>query len=113
MSTHTKDSNRSARARRTHARARSSSNPRLVVYRSNKTVYAQIIDDIAGKVLCGASGLKSKLTGVKAAEEVGTQVAQLAQKQKVSAVTFDRNGYKYHGQIKALADAARAAGLKF
>lgn len=113
MNVEKKNSLRSARAHRTHVRARLGEKLRLVVYRSNKTVYAQIIDDSAGKVVCGASGLKAKETGLKAATAVGKTIAELAQKNKVSEVAFDRNGYKYHGQIKALADAAREAGLKF
>ncbi len=104
---------RIARTRRTHVRARQSGIPRLVVFRSNRTIYAQIMDDAAQKVVCGASGLDLKSTGVKAAIEVGTKIADLAKTKKVSAVSFDRNGYKYHGQVKALADAARKGGLVF
>ncbi|MCF7905932.1 50S ribosomal protein L18 [Candidatus Gracilibacteria bacterium] len=103
---------RSARARRTHAQTRASGNPRLVVFRSNRTVYAQIVDP-SGTVLCGASGLKMKSSGAKAAEEVGTAIAELAQKKKIKTVAFDRSGYKYHGQIKSLAEAARKGGLSF
>ena len=103
----------SARKRRTHAKARVSERPRLIVFRSNKSVYAQVMDDAEGKVICGTSGLKLKSTGVKAAEEVGTKIAELAKAKKVKSVAFDRNGYAYHGQIKALADAARKGGLEF
>jgi large subunit ribosomal protein L18 len=103
---------RLARARRTHAKAKTSGRPRLVVYRSLKAIYAQIVDDAANKVLCGASNLKGK-AGVAGAQEVGKMIADLAQKAKVSEVTFDRNGYLYHGQIKALAEGAREGGLKF
>jgi len=71
------------------------------------------MDDATGKVLCGTSGLKTKSTGIKAAEEVGTKIAELAKGKKVDKVSFDRNGFAYHGQIKALADAARKGGLDF
>jgi large subunit ribosomal protein L18 len=104
---------RLARARKTHAKARLSARPRLLVFRSNRTIYAQIVDDAAGKVLCGASGLKSGKTGKEMAEEVGKTIATLAQEKKIKAVAFDRNGYKFHGQIKTLADSAREAGLEF
>lgn len=107
-----KHQRRQARARRTHAVARASNRPRLVVYRSLKAIYAQVVDDAQSKVLCGASNLKGK-TGMAGAQEVGKTIADLAKKAKVTEVTFDRNGYLYHGQIKALADAAREGGLKF
>lgn len=110
--TDTKRQQREARARRTHAKAKTSGRPRLVVYRSLKAIYAQIVDDSAHSVVCGTSNLKGK-TGVAGAQEVGKAIAALAKKSKVSEVTFDRNGYLYHGQIKALADAAREGGLKF
>jgi len=103
---------RSARARRTHAQTRATGNSRLLVFRSNKAIYAQILDP-NGKVLCGTSSLKGTSTGVKAAEEVGTAIASLAKKKKVEAVAFDRNGYKYHGQVKSLAESARKGGLVF
>ncbi|MCF7812121.1 50S ribosomal protein L18 [Candidatus Gracilibacteria bacterium] len=106
-------SRHSARAARTHAKARNTIRPRLVIYRSNRTIYGQLIDDAQQKILCSASGLKSKETGIKAAEQVGAEIAEQAKKQKVTGIVFDRNGYKYHGQVKALADAARKAGLKF
>jgi len=109
----TKVVKRTARARRTHAIARLSQKPRLLVFRSNRTVYAQVIDDQNGKILCSSSGLKTKATGVKAASEVGKKIAELAKTKKVTEVSFDRSGYKYHGQIKAVADAAREGGLKF
>ena len=104
---------RLARARKTHAKARMSEKPRLVVFRSNTTIYAQVIDDAAGKVVCGTSGLKLKSTGVEGAKEVGKAIAEMAKKSKITEVAFDRNGFKYHGQIKALADSAREAGLSF
>lgn len=103
---------RLARSRRNHAKAKSSNRPRLVVYRSLKAIYAQIVDDAAGKVLCGTSNLKGK-SGVTGATEVGKAIADLAKKSKVTEVTFDRNGYLYHGRVKALAEGAREGGLKF
>jgi len=92
--------------------------PRLVVFRSSRHVYAQIIDDVAGVTLASAStmskGIKESLkkTGNKdAAIAVGTALAKRAMEVGIKAVCFDRNRYKYHGRIKALADAARKAGL--
>ncbi|MCC8153417.1 MAG: 50S ribosomal protein L18 [Tannerellaceae bacterium] len=89
--------------------------PRLTVFRSNKQIYAQVIDDTTGRTLASASSLK---LGVKApkkelAAKVGEAVAKAAQEAGVQAVVFDRNGYLYHGRIKELADAARSGGLKF
>ncbi len=79
--------------------------PRLSVFRSNKQIYAQVIDDSRGVTLAAACGKK--------AAEVGKKVAKAAIAAKVALVVFDRGSYKYHGQVKQLADAARAAGLKF
>lgn len=92
--------------------------PRLNVFRSNKQIYAQIIDDATGKTLCSASSLDKEInatvgSNVAAATAVGTLVAQRALALNIEAVVFDRGGYLYHGRVKALADAARAAGLKF
>ena len=90
--------------------------PRLAVYRSLKHMYAQIIDDVAGKTLAAANTRQAKLPkgGNKAAAaEVGKLLAQKAKEAGVTAVAFDRGGFRYHGRVKALADAARAAGLKF
>ena len=86
--------------------------PRLTVFRSNKQIYAQVIDDVAGVTLASASSLKLSAEGTKKeiAALVGTEVAKAA---GVSTVVFDRNGYLYHGRVKELADAARAAGLNF
>lgn len=93
------------------------SQPRLCVFRSNKQIYAQVIDDEAGKTLCQASTLELKDlksgSNVAAATEVGTLVAKRALELNISKVVFDRGGYLYHGRVKALADAARAAGLEF
>ncbi len=89
--------------------------PRLTVFRSNKQIYAQVIDDVAGVTLASASSLKINAEGTKKeiAALVGTEVAKAAQAAGVSTVVFDRNGYLYHGRVKELADAARAAGLNF
>lgn len=90
--------------------------PRLNVYRSLNHIYAQIIDDAKGVTLASASTLQAKMkTGgnVAAAKEVGKLVAERAQEKGIKKVVFDRGGYLYHGRIKALADAAREAGLEF
>jgi large subunit ribosomal protein L18 len=92
--------------------------PRLSVFRSNLHIYAQVIDDQAGVTLA-AAGTLGKKAGEKyggnkaAAEAVGKAVAEAAKAKGVTQVAFDRGPYKYHGRVKALADAARAAGLKF
>lgn len=113
MTKSTKQERLTSRARRTHALARVSGRPRLLVVRTNRTINAHIIDDATGKIVCGVSGLKTKKTGVEAATEVGTLIAKAAKTNKITQVAFDRNGYKYHGQVQALADAARKAGLEF
>ena len=94
--------------------------PRLNVFRSNTHLYAQVIDDTTGRTLLSASTLEKELKGtvknggnVAAAVAVGRLVAERAAKANVTAVVFDRGGYKYHGRIKALAEAAREKGLKF
>ncbi len=94
--------------------------PRLSIFRSNKHIYAQIIDDINQKTLASASTVSKELKGkvtkssdVKAAVEVGKLIGELAKKANVTQVVFDRGSYLYHGKIKALADAARETGLKF
>ena len=91
--------------------------PRLSVYRSNANIYAQIIDDVAGKTLVAASTLNTKVEGgssnVAAAKAIGEKIAKLAAEKSINNVVFDRSGYVYHGKIKALADGAREAGLNF
>ncbi|HTZ57554.1 MAG TPA: 50S ribosomal protein L18 [Acidobacteriaceae bacterium] len=90
--------------------------PRLNVYRSLNHIYAQVIDDAKGETLIAASSLAGKMkTGgnVAAAKEVGKLVAERAKEKGITKVVFDRGGYLYHGRIKALADAAREAGLEF
>ncbi len=92
--------------------------PRLSVYRSNKHIYAQLIDDLEGKTIASASTVDSELnldtTGnVEAAKQVGELIAKRAVSENVKSVVFDRGGYLYHGRVKALADAARENGLEF
>lgn len=89
--------------------------PRLTVFRSNKQIYAQVIDDLTGRTLAAASSLKieEKLPKKEQAARVGEMVAKNALEAGVEKVAFDRNGYLYHGRIKELADAARKGGLKF
>ncbi|HKR95520.1 MAG TPA: 50S ribosomal protein L18 [Candidatus Angelobacter sp.] len=110
--------------RRVHQRIRqrmsgSGERPRLNIYRSLNHIYAQVIDDSTGKTIASASTVQgkkgSKKTGgnVASAKEIGKTIAQRAQEKGVKKVVFDRGGYLYHGRIKALADAAREAGLEF
>jgi large subunit ribosomal protein L18 len=112
---------RKARERR-HKRVRktlsgTAERPRLVVFRSNTGIEAQLVDDLAGKTLAAASSmhLKKSFKGDKTeqAAEVGKALADAAKKAGVESVVFDRGGYLYHGRVKALADAAREGGLKF
>ncbi|MFZ2072154.1 MAG: 50S ribosomal protein L18 [Minisyncoccia bacterium] len=91
-----------------------SDRPRLSVFRSNKFVYAQVIDDTVGKTLVQASDVKiEKGTKTERAKLVGKMIAEAALGKKISKVVFDRNGFKYTGRIKLVADEARAGGLKF
>ncbi len=88
--------------------------PRLSVFRSNKFIYAQVINDMTGKTIAQASDVKaSKGTKTERAKAVGRKVAEVCLAAKVSTVVFDRNGFKYTGRIKLVADEARAGGLKF
>ena len=89
--------------------------PRLSVYRSNKQIYAQVIDDTTGRTLASASSLKmeEKLPKKEIAAKVGELIAKNAKEAGIEKVAFDRNGFLYHGRIKELADAARKGGLKF
>ena len=88
--------------------------PRLNVYRSLNHIYAQVIDDQSGQTLVSASTIKLKTGGnVAAAKEIGKSVAEKAVEKGIKKVVFDRGGYLYHGRVKALADAAREAGLEF
>ena len=91
-------------------------NPRLSVFRSNKEIYAQLIDDVNGVTILAASSREKEIgtgTNVEVATAVGKLVAEKALKAGIEVVTFDRGGYLYHGRIKSLAEGARAAGLKF
>ncbi|MEC5165078.1 large subunit ribosomal protein L18 [Flavobacterium sp. PL11] len=91
-------------------------NPRLSVFRSNKEIYAQLIDDVNGVTLLAASSREKEIgngTNIEVALAVGKLVAEKALKAGFDVVTFDRGGYLYHGRIKSLAEGARAAGLKF
>jgi large subunit ribosomal protein L18 len=106
--------------RRRHFRVRKSvhgtaERPRLAVFRSNRHIYAQVIDDEAGHTLASASSqepaLRSKSLTVDTAAEVGSLVASRAQEAGIDSVVFDRGGFKYHGRVKALAEAAREGGL--
>lgn len=120
MSAHDKQStNRRARVRRALKKV-ASDRPRLSVYRSSKHIYVQLIDDTAGRTLAAASsvdrdlkGSLAKGTDKAAATVVGKLIAERALKAGVKDVVFDRGAYKYHGRVKALADAAREGGLNF
>ena len=108
--TNVKQLKRNRRSIRIRSRvAGTAKRPRLAVFRSNKYVYAQVIDDVAGKTLVSVSNLKEKL----AAKAVGEAIAKAALAKKINQVVFDRGGYLYTGQVKALADGARAGGLQF
>jgi large subunit ribosomal protein L18 len=109
---------RRSRRVRSALRARSAGKPRLSVHRSGRHIYAQVIDDKAGKTLAAASSLDKDLKGktgatCNGAAAVGKAVAERAKKAGVSSVVFDRGGFLFHGRVKALADAAREGGLEF
>jgi len=116
---------RDAHRRRVHERVRTRlsgtpERPRLCVYRSLGHIYAQVVDDRTGRTLASASSLdketRKRMKGggnIAAAKVVGKEIAERAKAAKVEKVVFDRGGYKYHGRVKALADAAREAGLQF
>lgn len=91
--------------------------PRLAVFRSNKEIYAQIIDDSTGKTIVSSTSLKKENTfkgnKTEQAKVIGKKISELAQKEGIHSVRFDRGGNLYHGRVKALADAAREGGLKF
>ena len=98
---------------RTALKARASGRPRLSVHRSGRPLYAQIIDDGAGRTVAAASTLGKAGANVAAAAEVGKTRAEAAKKAGVTSVVFDRGGFLFHGRVKALADAAREGGLEF
>jgi large subunit ribosomal protein L18 len=115
-----KRQSRLRRARQTRARIAEQRAVRLTVHRSNLHIYAQVIDASGSNVIASASTLDKDLRGqmpnggnVKAAALVGRRIAQKAREKGIEKVAFDRSGYKYHGRVKALAEAAREAGLKF
>ncbi len=91
--------------------------PRLSVYRSNKAIYCQLIDDVAGHTIASAStmdsSIPSDITKTEQAKQVGKLLAEKAVSENISQVVFDRGGYLYHGRVKALADGAREGGLQF
>ena len=90
-----------------------SDRPRLAIFRSNKFIYAQVIDDTTQKTLVSVNDVKmTKGTKTERAKQIGAEIAKLAMDNKISQVVFDRNGFKYTGRIKVVADSAREAGLK-
>jgi large subunit ribosomal protein L18 len=106
--------------KRIHLRIRKKINgtaekPRLAVYRSNKAIYAQLIDDVKGNTIAAASSTECDVTGpkVEQAKAVGKLIAEKATSNNITSVVFDRGGYLYHGRVKALAEGAREAGLAF
>lgn len=115
-------SSRAAARRRRRSRVRrkvagTAVRPRLTVYRSNRYIYAQVIDDLEGRTLAAASSQEGDLRGsplnLDTAAKVGSLLGERAKEAGISSVIFDRAGYKFHGRVKALADAAREAGLEF
>lgn len=111
-----KQQKRDIRHKRVRAKIKGTAErPRLCVFRTPKHIYAQLIDDEKGKTILSISDAKiaKKETKVSLASEVGKKIAKKAVEKKITQVVFDRGGYKYHGRIKALADGARKAGLKF
>ena len=118
MSRFSKNFKRRAERTRFAVRGRANGKPRLSVFRSERHIYAQIIDDSCGKTLCSASTLdknfrSDKKSGCDAATRVGTMIASRATEVGIKEVVFDRGGYNYHGRVKALADGARGGGLIF
>ena len=115
--------NKPAARRRRHIRVRKkvrgdAARPRLAVFRSNKHIYAQVIDDVAGRTLASASTVEGERGGsstgsVEAAKAVGERIGERAKQAGVETVVFDRGGFKYHGRVAAVADGARGAGLEF
>lgn len=112
---HSTFTKRSARHHRIRARVSGNTEkPRLIVFRSLRYTYAQLIDDSTGKILAAAHDMKvSKGTKVERAKAVGSELAEKATAAGIKTCVFDRNGYKYHGRVAAVADGAREGGLKF
>ena len=111
---------REARRARVARRIARSNRPRLTVFRSSKHIYAQLIDAATGQTIGAVSTRSKKVAGglsstgnVEAARRVGEAVAELAREKQIESVVFDRNGFLFHGRVKALAEAAREAGLRF
>ena len=118
MGTTSKSTNRRRARTRFAVKSASHGRPRLSIFRSGRHIYAQVIDDAAGRTLAAASTLDKDLRGqasanIEAAKEVGKRVAEAAKQAGVTQVVFDRGGFLYHGRVKALADAAREGGLEF
>ncbi|MCA9374250.1 MAG: 50S ribosomal protein L18 [Candidatus Gracilibacteria bacterium] len=116
MKTLKKTVNRIKRGARVRAKLQGTAErPRLVVFRSLNNHYAQLIDDQKGVTLASASDVKEKgkATKVERAKKVGAMIAEAAKEKKITTCVFDRNGYKYHGRVKALAEGAREGGLQF
>lgn len=114
----TKKENRKNRHKRVRAKIIGTSKcPRFSVFRSNKHMFLQLIDDVKGETLVSsgdfAKDSKKKIPGTERAKEAGKQLAKLAKEKKISKVVFDRGGYKYHGRVMAAAEGAREEGLKF
>jgi large subunit ribosomal protein L18 len=113
------DDKRTKRHKRIRAKMKGTAEvPRLCVFRSNKHVYGQLIDDEKGKTILSSSDFELKKSKIKSqklkiAHEIGKLLAKKAMEKKIEKIVFDRGGYKYHGRIKALADGAREGGLKF
>jgi len=115
-----KNESRQRRARKTRARIAEQKTNRLTIHRTNVHIYAQVVSDCGCKILASASSLEAEVRkelanggNAKAAAVVGKRIAEKAKSAGITAVAFDRSGYKYHGRVKALADAAREHGLKF
>jgi len=117
VSVQTKPAQRLRRRRRVRAKVRGTAErPRLSVFRSNRGVFAQLIDDSTGRTLAAVSWIESDLRSLKAGEQpkqVGQRLAQRAKEAGIEACVFDRGGYQFHGRIKALAEGAREGGLRF
>jgi large subunit ribosomal protein L18 len=116
---HTKPVARKRRHFRVRKKVRGdAARPRLAVFRSNKHIYAQVIDDVAGRTVASAStmekgGSKGSAGTVEAAKAVGERLGERAKSAGIDSVVFDRGGFKYHGRVAAVADGARSAGLEF
>ncbi len=115
-----KNEARQRRARKTRARIAEQKTNRLTIHRTNLHIYAQVVSDCGSRILASASSLEAEVRkelanggNARAAAVVGKRIAEKAKSAGITAVAFDRSGYKYHGRVKALADAAREHGLKF